>query len=97
MIDRHHRGADGRPLPRLVLAIGAVLAAVFAAALTFTGVDLLMNGCSCDEPLYPDWAWAVMLALAVPFYAAALTLAVRLLRGARHPEHRERGAPTTDD
>ena len=85
MIRPSTEGSEAGGRPRWIWLVGAALAAAPAIYLTYAGVDYARNGCDCREAFFPDWIWAVMLALSAPFYAAALALAAR----ASWPRRRE--------
>lgn len=65
---------------RLGSLVGAALAAAVGGYFTVVGIDYGLHGCACDEPLFPDWFWVVPIGLALPFYAAAALLVLRVLR-----------------
>jgi hypothetical protein len=61
--------------------VGAAVALVIGVWLAVSGIDYARNGCDCDEPWYPDWIWVAMIGLAATFFAAAIALIVRFVRG----------------
>jgi hypothetical protein len=79
MLDPRHDSTNSARSPA-PLAAATLLAASVTGALTYAAIRWLVTGCGCDESLYPDWTWAVLLALALPFAAMAVVLGWRLLR-----------------
>jgi hypothetical protein len=64
----------------IAFAVGAFFSLAIGVWLTFAGVDYLVNGCDCHEPLFGDWYGGVLIAFAAPFYAAAVLLILRSAR-----------------
>lgn len=65
------------PLPRWAWLVGVLLALVPAIVLSWRGITWLDDGCACGGGGMPDWLGWLVIALALPFYAAAAALLVR--------------------
>ena len=65
------------PLPRWARLVGVLLALVPAIVLSWRGITWLDDGCGCGGGGMPDWVGWLVIALAMPFYAAAAALLVR--------------------
>jgi hypothetical protein len=73
------RDGAARP-PRWAPAAGAALALAGAIALTWRGVTWIGSDCSCAGGALPEWSGWALIALAAPFYAAAIALVLRVGR-----------------
>jgi hypothetical protein len=83
MLDRSREASSPRWMRAYAPLVGAAVALVAAGWFTYAGIDYARNGCGCRDPLFPDWIWVVMLGVAVPFYAVAFALVVRVVTARR--------------
>jgi hypothetical protein len=83
MLDRSK--ADAAPLRSraLAYAVGTLVSLAVSVWLTVAGVDYVVNGCGCDEPLFGEWLGPAMLGLAAFSLVAALLLGWRAAAMAR--------------
>jgi hypothetical protein len=84
MLDRSRADASSPRARAVAYLVASALSLAGAIWLSITGIDYVINGCACDEALFPRSYAIAALALAAGLYTAGVALAAHALRLLTH-------------